>query len=106
MLQCGICVAATGAVVSTATDAVPGCGVETPWSCPAVRRGQSLAFASSESLDACPRLRDVSGGFFFDREERRTHLLPFTREGEEERQALWSYCLAVTGERQSDVRST
>ena len=46
------------------------------------------------------------GGGRGDREERRTHLLPYTREGEEERQALWSYCLAVTRERQSDMRST
>jgi diguanylate cyclase (GGDEF)-like protein len=34
-----------------------GCGVETPWSCPAVRRGQTLEFNSSTSLAACPKLR-------------------------------------------------
>lgn len=36
----------------------PGCTVEAPWTCPAVRRGQTLTFASSETLGACPRLRD------------------------------------------------
>jgi NAD(P)-dependent dehydrogenase (short-subunit alcohol dehydrogenase family) len=32
------------------------------------------------------------GRFFFDREERRTHLLPFTRESEEDRRAYWKLC--------------
>ncbi|HEX5616679.1 MAG TPA: sensor domain-containing diguanylate cyclase [Acidimicrobiia bacterium] len=45
------------AVVSIGAATAPGCGVDTPWSCPAVRRGQTLAFSSSEALDACPRLR-------------------------------------------------
>ena len=36
----------------------PGCGVNTPWACPAVRRGQTLRFASSDSLAACPRLAE------------------------------------------------
>ncbi|MCU1369761.1 MAG: hypothetical protein JWO77_955 [Ilumatobacteraceae bacterium] len=35
-----------------------GCGVATPWACPAVRRGQTLRFTSSEELSACPRLID------------------------------------------------
>jgi len=35
-----------------------GCTVATPWGCPAVRRGQTLQFASSESLSACPRLTE------------------------------------------------
>lgn len=35
----------------------PGCGVETPWQCVAIRRGRTATFRSSESLDACPRLR-------------------------------------------------
>lgn len=35
----------------------PGCKVDTPMSCPAVRRGHPLSFASSTDLDACPRLR-------------------------------------------------
>lgn len=49
-------------------------------------------------LAACPRLRDVSGRFFFDREERRTHYLPFTRESEEDRRGLWSLCKRLTAE--------
>ena len=40
----------------------PGCGVETPWSCPAVRRSRAMSFDSSDDLDACPRLRDRPGG--------------------------------------------
>ena len=36
----------------------PGCGVETPWACPAVRRGQTLRFTSSDALSACPRLAE------------------------------------------------
>jgi NAD(P)-dependent dehydrogenase (short-subunit alcohol dehydrogenase family) len=40
-------------------------------------------------LAACSRARQSTGRFFFDREERRTHLLPFTRESEEDRRALW-----------------
>jgi NAD(P)-dependent dehydrogenase (short-subunit alcohol dehydrogenase family) len=43
-------------------------------------------------LAACPRARQSTGRFFFDREERRTHLLPFTRESEEDRRALWRLC--------------
>ena len=40
----------------------PGCGVDTPFSCMAVRRGNTLTFADSEALSACPRLRDRGGG--------------------------------------------
>lgn len=40
----------------------PGCGVETPWACPAVRRSHTLRFASSASLAACPRLSDRGPG--------------------------------------------
>ena len=39
----------------------PGCGVETPWGCPAVRRGRTLRFESSDALGACPRLADRGG---------------------------------------------
>jgi NAD(P)-dependent dehydrogenase (short-subunit alcohol dehydrogenase family) len=49
-------------------------------------------------LAACPRLHDVSGRFFFDREERRTHYLPTTRESEEDRRGLWSLCERSTAE--------
>ncbi len=38
--------------------AAPGCGVTTPGSCPAVRRGQTLVFAEPNGLAACPRLRE------------------------------------------------
>jgi diguanylate cyclase (GGDEF)-like protein len=33
------------------------CGVESPRECVAVRRGQTLTFADSDELDACPQLR-------------------------------------------------
>lgn len=46
------------AVVANEHRGVPGCGVESPWACPAVRRGQTLVFPSSDALGACPRLRD------------------------------------------------
>ena len=45
------------AAVSMSVGGV-GCGVATPWGCPAVRRGQTLRFASSEGLSACPRLAE------------------------------------------------
>jgi NAD(P)-dependent dehydrogenase (short-subunit alcohol dehydrogenase family) len=45
-------------------------------------------------LAACARARESSGAFFFDREPRRTHLLPFTRESEADRRALWELCEA------------
>ena len=35
----------------------PGCSVESPYGCAAVRRGAPVAFADSEALNACPRLR-------------------------------------------------
>ncbi len=35
-----------------------GCSVERPVDCAAVRRGAPLTFGSSETLDACPMLRD------------------------------------------------
>ncbi|RKY21015.1 MAG: hypothetical protein DRQ55_05770 [Planctomycetota bacterium] len=40
----------------------PGCGVDEPMSCPAVRRGKVMSFADSESLDACPKLRGRGAG--------------------------------------------
>jgi len=47
-------------------------------------------------LAACPRLRGESGGFYFDREERRTHLLPLTRESDKDRRKLWKLCVEAT----------
>jgi NAD(P)-dependent dehydrogenase (short-subunit alcohol dehydrogenase family) len=52
-------------------------------------------------LAACPRAGRYSGRFFFDREERRTHLLPFTRESREDRRALWELCRRLASESQS-----
>jgi len=43
-------------------------------------------------LAACPRASGWTGRFFFDREPRRTHLLPGTRESEADRRALWELC--------------
>jgi diguanylate cyclase (GGDEF)-like protein len=40
----------------------PGCGVESPRECPALRRSQTLVFASSEDIDACPNLFDRPTG--------------------------------------------
>lgn len=44
------------------TAGAPGCGVESPFNCVAVRRGNPAVFADSEALDACPRLRDRPSG--------------------------------------------
>jgi NAD(P)-dependent dehydrogenase (short-subunit alcohol dehydrogenase family) len=48
-------------------------------------------------LAACPRARET-GRFFFDREPRRTHLLPFTREPPGARRALWALCERLSAE--------
>lgn len=40
----------------------PGCGVTTPWDCPAVRRGHTRQFPTSDALDACPHLRNRPAG--------------------------------------------
>lgn len=45
------------AVVADGREA-PGCGVETPSACPAVRRGQTLGFDNPDGLATCPRLRE------------------------------------------------
>ncbi len=34
----------------------PGCAVTSPWSCPAVRHGSTLAFDDSNSIRSCPHL--------------------------------------------------
>ena len=53
------------AVLQRATEhpvaGAPGCSVESPFSCQAVRRGNSVSFPDSEALNACPRLRDRAG---------------------------------------------
>ena len=43
-------------------------------------------------LAASPAGRQHTGRFFLDREERRTHFLPFTRESKADRRALWRLC--------------
>lgn len=43
-------------------------------------------------LAASPRARSLAGRFVFDREPRRTHLLPFTKESADDRRALWELC--------------
>ena len=49
--------------VETGPDGTgPGCTVDTPHACPAIRRGQTLTFASSEELDTCPFLQDRPSG--------------------------------------------
>ncbi len=40
----------------------PGCGVESPFSCVAVRRGNPVTFPDSEALNACSRLRGRNCG--------------------------------------------
>jgi dehydrogenase/reductase SDR family protein 12 len=49
-------------------------------------------------MAASPRARLSTGCFFFDRKERRTHLLSFTRETKEDRRALWNLCESSTAE--------
>jgi diguanylate cyclase (GGDEF)-like protein len=39
-----------------------GCGVESTFGCVAVRRGHAVQFASSEALNACPKLRGRARG--------------------------------------------
>lgn len=49
-------------------------------------------------LAVSEKARATTGRFFLDREPRRTHLLPFTRESEEERERLWAVCEEMTGD--------
>jgi diguanylate cyclase (GGDEF)-like protein len=50
------------ALIAGPDPAGPGCPVDAPRACAAVRRGQMTVFASSEAVGACPRLRDRPGG--------------------------------------------
>jgi diguanylate cyclase (GGDEF)-like protein len=45
-------------VVTGSLPGGPGCDVESPADCPAVRRGQTQIFDDSADLDACPHLKD------------------------------------------------
>jgi diguanylate cyclase (GGDEF)-like protein len=49
-------------VASSPVAGSPGCPVESPFGCVAVRRGQPVAFESSEALNACPKLRGRESG--------------------------------------------
>ncbi|MDW3220800.1 MAG: GGDEF domain-containing protein [Acidimicrobiales bacterium] len=40
----------------------PGCGVEDPWTCPAVRRGRTMNYDDSRAINACPHLAKREGG--------------------------------------------
>ena len=49
-------------VASSPLAGSPGCPVESPFGCVAVRRGQPVSFNSSEALNACPKLRGRESG--------------------------------------------
>ena len=49
-------------------------------------------------LAASPAAHERSGGFYLDREARRTHFLPFTRETDEDRRELWRLCEILSAE--------
>jgi NAD(P)-dependent dehydrogenase (short-subunit alcohol dehydrogenase family) len=55
-------------------------------------------------LAASARGRAHTGRFFLDREPRRTHFLPFSRETAEERAALWSLCERYAATDAADTR--
>ena len=44
------------------TAGAPGCPVQSPFSCVAVRRGNPVVFENSEALNACSKLRERSSG--------------------------------------------
>ncbi|MEM8708591.1 MAG: sensor domain-containing diguanylate cyclase, partial [Actinomycetota bacterium] len=44
------------AVVEHPTNGSAGCGVSSPWSCPAVRRGSTMVFDDSDAIRSCPHL--------------------------------------------------
>ena len=48
-------------------------------------------------LCAAPRLAGTSGRFYLDRKARRTQIVPGTRHGEADREALWARCCELTG---------
>ncbi len=49
-------------VLATAEPAGAGCEVVAPFECPAAHSGQTLVFASSDALDACPKLKNRAAG--------------------------------------------
>ncbi len=44
------------------TKGAPGCGVESPYGCMAVRRGNPIVFADSDALNSCGKLRNRACG--------------------------------------------
>jgi dehydrogenase/reductase SDR family member 12 len=48
-------------------------------------------------LGSAPQSADASGGFWFDRARRRTHVLPWTAEPDDDRQRLWTEIERLTG---------
>lgn len=44
------------------TAGAPGCQVESPYACAAVRRGNPLVYEDSDALNACPRLKSRAAG--------------------------------------------
>jgi diguanylate cyclase (GGDEF)-like protein/PAS domain S-box-containing protein len=44
------------------TAGAPGCPVDSPFSCVAIRRGNPVVFPTSRALNACPKLWDRPGG--------------------------------------------
>lgn len=48
-------------------------------------------------LAVCPRIAGHSGRFWFDRQPRSTHYLPWTREDPADRERLWALCCAQAG---------
>jgi dehydrogenase/reductase SDR family member 12 len=57
-----------------------------------------------EWLAACPRGMLRQGGFYFDRERRRTHIVPWGRDDAKLSRELWRWCNAMT-ERYLTTRS-
>jgi NAD(P)-dependent dehydrogenase (short-subunit alcohol dehydrogenase family) len=48
-------------------------------------------------LGAAAKPAQSSGGFWHDRRRRPTHLLPWTRESDEDRATLWAECVRLSG---------
>jgi diguanylate cyclase (GGDEF)-like protein len=48
--------------VAVSDENVPGCPVSSPMECPAVNRGQTQVWSSSDDLDSCVYLQDSPGG--------------------------------------------
>lgn len=48
-------------------------------------------------LAVCERIAGISGKFWFDRQQRWTHYVPWTRESPAERQRLWDLCREQCG---------